>query len=1040
MAIRGALTLFAGLAACALLLAAPALADPPSTPEQRAAWQQDAERRAAHIQSEIQAGRGAQVVAEADALAREVEARLPPQQAVVFAHFLALQAAAQAQDAPKYALHLRAVVRIWRASSVPPEQLLLDLCLALAGLGERERDMQAQADAYAAAAEVAMAIKAPRAEQIRLLELAFEFGLAVRLDMVWAKRQLDLRSILVTTTLPVRWAWKARQFRDEAAHAYGLGDFAAAQKAIDQAIVWCGRAKPADANPLVAAGVWGMAGRVGRARGQLDEAEAAARQAVDLAAQVTNDGGWELDRQTGSLAKVLQDSGRCAEAVALVDGRWQQVATTAASKRDHSLLAMQRATTRSLCRDHTGALAAYGEAIAILREFVPADSPTLAMAELATVDELSALRRWQEAEAVFQRSGAQFAKVLPADHSDAVLMAAKRSHVLRNLGQPQAALTTLQQAWRQCERNPQGTARARDDVLIGLAMTELDLGRPKQALEWLRQHGDLAENELARELRWGTEAQRRELLNRRLFDVVTRIALALQELPGDPQAAALAADAQLRRKGRALDAMAERHGLPQQQSGELAALRQRVDLVRDQLAQSFGGDREAAAELQRQLDALERQWTARTASLGAGPAAPGLAQVQAALPADSVLIEYAVWGQWEAAADGKGPRIHENFGQDRLAALILVAKEPPTWVDLGPLVPIEKLAGQWHAALADPQRSDVDVLGRQLDAAVLAPLRKLLPPRARLVLSPVGALYRVPFAALVDERGRYLLETRELAVLPAGRDLVAALRSQGAPGPALVLANPAFNGAPEAGPGAAGRRSVDAERLRFAPLPGAEAEGRAVAAAWPGAVLLQGTAASEAAVKAADNPQVLHLATHGFWLPARNDRIENPLLRSGVALSGSNQRRAAGEDGLLTALEAGQLNLGATRLVVLSACETGLGELRGILDGVEGLQRAILAAGATAVVSALWQVDDDATRALMVDFYRRLQAGAGRGEALAAAQKASAALKNQASSKTARGAEVLGTDNPTAPQPPVRRWRHPYYWAAFQLAGNWLKL
>jgi len=124
---------------------------------------------------------------------------------------------------------------------------------------------------------------------------------------------------------------------------------------------------------------------------------------------------------------------------------------------------------------------------------------------------------------------------------------------------------------------------------------------------------------------------------------------------------------------------------------------------------------------------------------------------------------------------------------------------------------------------------------------------------------------------------------------------------------------------------------------------------------------------------------VLHLATHGFFLdacdpaasatsPRSSGPIENPLLLSGLALAGANDGKRP-DDGILTAEEIVSLNLGGLEWAVLSACDTGLGEIRAG-EGVFGLRRAFQLAGAHTVIMSLWPVDDNSTRLWMQELYR----------------------------------------------------------------------
>jgi CHAT domain-containing protein len=206
-----------------------------------------------------------------------------------------------------------------------------------------------------------------------------------------------------------------------------------------------------------------------------------------------------------------------------------------------------------------------------------------------------------------------------------------------------------------------------------------------------------------------------------------------------------------------------------------------------------------------------------------------------------------------------------------------------------------------------------------------------------------------------------------------------------------------------------------------------------------GAEVDLGAQSTEGRLKQLHSPWLLHVATHGFFLKDQPDtlttgrefgvgradvrlRSENPLLRSGLALAGANRRESGADDGILTALEVSGMDLTQTELVVLSACETGVGEVRNG-DGVYGLRRALVIAGAQSEVMSLWRVDDDATRDLMVAYYRRLLRGEGRSEALRAVQL-----------EMLRGGRLERASGASAGR------SHPFYWASFILSGDWRPL
>jgi len=300
-------------------------------------------------------------------------------------------------------------------------------------------------------------------------------------------------------------------------------------------------------------------------------------------------------------------------------------------------------------------------------------------------------------------------------------------------------------------------------------------------------------------------------------------------------------------------------------------------------------------------------------------------------------------------------------------------------------------------------------------------LRGALDDVARLLISPDGALNLVPFETLVDKRGRYLIERFATTYLTSGRDLLRMQIPRAAAGNPVIVADPLFGepSPPEASPtaGRQGSRSittgVEIVNLYFAPLSGSALEARAIKAFFPKATLLTGRHATKATIERLSAPTILHIASHGFFLDDRDTGTngviaQNPLLRSGVALAGANLPGEAHGDGILTALEAAGLDLWGTRLVTLSACDTGVGEVRNG-EGVYGLRRALVLAGVRMQVDSLWKIDDSATRDIMVHFYGRLLAGTSRSQSLREAQLA------------------MLQDS---------RYAHPFYWAAFIAIGD----
>ncbi|MFD2234950.1 CHAT domain-containing tetratricopeptide repeat protein, partial [Phaeospirillum tilakii] len=451
----------------------------------------------------------------------------------------------------------------------------------------------------------------------------------------------------------------------------------------------------------------------------------------------------------------------------------------------------------------------------------------------------------------------------------------------------------------------------------------------------------------------------------------------------------------------------------------------------------------ALAAIAERISALQGELGRASQRLRRTIAPATLDELVAALPDQAALVDYVAY------TDPAGGRA--------LAAAVLrkEASGPVfTLVRLGDAAAIDRAVARYRAAIQDEEAELDDQLdaGQAVARLVWTPLAAALGGRGRVYLVPDGQLNLLPFAALVGEDRHYLVERVDLRLLTSSRDLLMRPLPL-ATGPVVIDAGPDYNAATQPAPeaaaeaAAAGRaaRPVEAglrgaaglRGLHFDPLPGAAREGavieRTVEAEGRPTRVRSGAEAEEASLRGLDSPpELLHIATHGFFLKPddglrqrllkaqRSGEFEppppgdDPLLRSGLAFAGINANaRRLGEidtdnDGVLTALEVLGLDLSGTRLAILSACETGLGEVHEG-EGVYGLRRAFQEAGAQAVVSSLWQVSDAGTQTLMAALYKRLLAGQPPAEALRAAQL-----------------EMLRTPE----------WSAPYVWSAFMMVGG----
>ncbi len=426
--------------------------------------------------------------------------------------------------------------------------------------------------------------------------------------------------------------------------------------------------------------------------------------------------------------------------------------------------------------------------------------------------------------------------------------------------------------------------------------------------------------------------------------------------------------------------------------------------------------------------------------------------VVANLPRDAALVEYERWNYIDPQTERLTPRY---------LAMVLRKDASPEFVALGDAKPIDDVVATYQAHMERIAKSGRGVgIGDEIEYEEIAsrlynliwlPIENLIPEGDLTFIVPDGALNLVSFVTLKRPDGKYLIESRRIHYLTTGRDVARLRREDGRNHGLLVMADPAWK--PSQGIAEEeGGREVEVplvasltlrgpllpeeylKGIQFEPLPWARKETELIVSQWrtvsdePVRAYLGEQATEQRFRVEAPRSRIIHLATHGFFLEESSRRSSqglmtfrertlphiNPLLLSGLLLAESQEDTtgsSAGEDGVLTALEVSTMDLSGVDLVVLSACETGLGTVaQG--EGIYGLRRAFEEAGVRTIVSALWAVPDEPTARIMSHMYLR-------GDETVVDRLRNAQLEMIA--------DLRKSNRPD----------HPYFWGGFIAAGSW---
>jgi len=501
--------------------------------------------------------------------------------------------------------------------------------------------------------------------------------------------------------------------------------------------------------------------------------------------------------------------------------------------------------------------------------------------------------------------------------------------------------------------------------------------------------------------------------------------------PNNQRLASLSAGWLINGKAVAQEALAEGALLSRP---ETAPLVKELRTVRSAIASLLGGKldqnaQQRLSELETQQQDLIRQIGASGTGLSKADPWISIGEVRGKLAPGTVMINFA---RLEPLQFSK-----ETTKNDHYYAWVIPAMDEGRVqiLDLGPAKTIDDAIDHLQSMFLQTPKQ-IERLGEEPATAVLnqqlqhlstlvwKPISDEVGESQDLIISPEGALWLVPWSALPSDGNRFLIEDFTIRYVVSGREIAGRRTNRSGIGAPVVFADPDFDSS---------LRSNTIERIQLAQrfaanvrsvnrLPGTANEAKAIA---PTLEQLSGKApliyleanATEGNFKQVFRPQYLVASTHGFYFDRQKidgpSAIENPLLRCGLLLAGCNRPSvASSEDGVLSGLEIVGTDLRGTELVVLSACQTGVGEIRSG-EGVAGLRQAFQLAGAQGVVATLWQIPDQETVQLVNDFFRNLANRTSHHEALRQSQ-----LKLIESRRRKYGVA------------------NPYYWAAFTITGS----
>jgi len=655
--------------------------------------------------------------------------------------------------------------------------------------------------------------------------------------------------------------------------------------------------------------------------------------------------------------------------------------------------------------DYKKAEPLYKRALEILEKVLGPEHPDVAYSLNILGFLYLTIGEYQKAEPLFKRSLGIKEKVLGPEHPDVATSLNNLSLLYLTIGEYQKAEPLYRRVFEIYEKvlGPEHPDVAQS--LYNLSLLYTSTHRPEEAIKCLLRSINIENTQIKNILGMVDEATALNFISDKNKSIHLLINLTYNYFPEDTDAIKQAFNMWFLRKGVLLDAHTRFHDVIfSDETEEVKKLLERLKYIIKTLTHLYYLKKDDDYEkTKKQIEHLEKEKEdIRLELINKSKAFSAFETMWDAdiddilklIPPESSIIDFALIPQYD---------FDTNKWKDAHYYVFIISHDSVELLDLGDASTINNLIDQLRQNIFPVGERGTEVIeipihsiarveedgfrqhSHALYRAIFAPYRDKI--KDNILLSPDGYLNLIPFEVLVDEEGAYLIDREYLFnYIATPRELFLLQLKEGEAKESLLMGDPDFDmDIPSEEPPASAVRGEKLFKQKLLPLPATKEEVQSIHSILGNSYIYTGRNAREDILMNAVSPRFLHLATHGFFL----EDISNSLIGSFIPLAGAN-RALIDKDSFGTGIVNGEkvlnLKLKGTEMVVLSACNTGLGNVK-TGEGIFGLRRAFIQAGARSIVTSLWKVPDRETKELMVAFYKNIINNKKRARALSMSGK-----------------------------------------------------